>query len=85
VTPLSTLAGTAQIHGVVHGAVLRKDDLNPKVLHLLAKSGATESEGADYSPPLVHGWAGMVLTDDPGYGKPVDIGVSMPPNLARRW
>jgi hypothetical protein len=67
-TPLSTLAGTAQIHGVVHGAVLRKDDLNPKVLHLLAKSGATESEGSDYSPPLVYGWAGMVLTDDPGTG-----------------
>ena len=61
-------SGISQVHAVQVRAVYRKDDVNPKVLHLTAQSGLVITETADISPAIAYGQSALLLTDDPATG-----------------
>jgi hypothetical protein len=58
-------SGISQVHAVQVRAVHRKDDVNPKVLHVTAQSGLVITETADIAPQTSYGAATLLLTDDP--------------------
>ena len=61
-------SGISQVHAVQVRVVHRKDDVNPKVLHVTAQSGLVISETADIAPGSSYAAAALLLTDDPNTG-----------------
>jgi hypothetical protein len=61
--------GTTQIHAVQVRAVHRKDDVNPKILHLTARSGLVTAESADIQPATAYRASALLLPDDPNTGQ----------------
>ena len=58
-------SGIDQVHAVQVRAVYRKTDLNPKVLHVTARSSSALAETADISVPMSYASSTLVLPDDP--------------------
>jgi hypothetical protein len=58
-------SGIAQVHAVQVRAVHRKDDVNPKVLHVTAQSGSVIAESSDISPGVTYAASALLLSDDP--------------------
>lgn len=63
---VGTLTGTiVQVHGVKVSAVYRKDDVDPKTLHIFTTSGATTVESADIDVPLLYSSSSQLFPEDP--------------------
>jgi hypothetical protein len=64
--PVSSLTGIiSQVHAVKTVCVARKDDVPPKLLRTLLKSGTTVSESSDLAPTTVYQEFSSIFNDDP--------------------
>lgn len=61
-------SGIAHVHALVVTAIHRKDDINVKILHVLAKSGANVQESGDINVPTAYTSSSLIVTDDPNTG-----------------
>lgn len=61
--------GVNQVHAVQIRAVYKKDDVNAKVLHIVARSGLIISESPDLSPPTAYTSSAYLIQDDPNTGQ----------------
>jgi hypothetical protein len=55
----------AQVHAVKVTVQIRKDDLDTKIVHVIAKSGGILTEGVDIDVPFTYEPYSLVFTDDP--------------------